>query len=798
MIMMSSIPLKVIIKFIVYTNLQVMFLFTFMYKIIIWYYLVLGKTCVRDFVDHLFQRMDEIYNSYWTKEAANIDRHLRLEEEVNCCACNTALNGEKNKFFNYFSGELVGYVHLICKNKFKFIVPFIPIFFHNLSGYDIHLFITELGKNLSVIPCNKELYISISKKIIVENSVKYTLNFVDSNRFLNSSIEKLASYLSKEDFKILSKTYPVKEEFQVMTRKGVFPYDYIDSFEKLNVQSLPSIDHFYNHLDESECTSENFEFAHRVWNLFRCKTLRDYMMLYLKSDVLILADIFENFRKICKEIYGLDPCNYVTAPSLSWDAMLKHTEVKLELISDPEIHSFLKSSVRGGITQCTVRLSKSNNKYIKEYDTEKDDNYLAYIDANNLYGWAMSQKLPISDFSFLTSSEIENFQINQYNDESSYGYILEVDLEYPNSIHDSHNYLPFCPENKIPPGGKIKKLITDLSNKENYRIHIKKLQLCLEQGLILRKINKVLKFKQSSWLEPYITLNTNHRKNSKNEFEKNFFKLMNNAVYGKTMENVEKRRDVRLVTHYDNRRNSEGYRALIAKPNFSGIEVFENGLYGIELNKLEIYHDKPIYIGVTVLELSKWLMYDFYYNFLIKEDENLKCIYMDTDSFVISSKRDMYEIMRNNPDKFDTSDFKHNNIYGINPLNKKVLGLMKDENSGKIMRDFAGLKAKAYAYIIENSENSINTVKKVKGVKSSVVKKLDFDHYRESITSRKTFYGEQRVIRSRSHKLYTEIINKISLNYKDDKRYIMSNGIDTLAWGHFKIRNHISVIPNIS
>lgn len=379
--------------------------------------------------------------------------------------------------------------------------------------------------------------------------------------------------------------------------------------------------------------------------------------------------------------------------------------------------------------------------------------------------------------------------MREYNDESNFGYILEVDLKYPDSIHDAHNYLPFCPLNKIPYGGKLKKLITDLTDKENYRIHIKNLQLCLDQGLVLRKIHKILKFKQSAWLEPYITLNTNHRKSATTEFEKNFFKLMNNAVYGKTMENVEKRRDIRLVTRYNNRPNSEGYRALIAKPNFSGIEVFDNNLYGVELNKLEIHHDKPIYIGVTVLELSKWLMYDFYYNFLTKEDPNLKCIYMDTDSFVISSEHDIYDIIKRNPSKFDTSDYQLNNAYDIRPMNKKVLGLMKDENSGKIMREFAGLKAKAYAYIVDNNEESTKTIKKVKGVKHSVVKKINFNQYREAILSRRTFYGEQRVIRSRAHKLYTEIVRKISLNYMDDKRYILSDGINTLAWGHHKIRD---------
>lgn len=735
--------------------------------------------------------MDEIYNMYWTTHAPHIERSLIDVEVTNCCACDKLLNGETNKFFNYFSGRLTGYIHKNCINKFKFPVPFIPIFFHNLSGYDMHFLITHLGDNISVIPCNKELYITVTKKMLDNQTKKqkYNLKFIDSNRFLSSSIEKLATYLKEEDFKILKKRFPIETEFKLMSRKGVFPYDYINGYEKLNEQSLPDRTLFFNRLNGVECSQANYEFAHEVWRTFKCRTLRDYMMLYLKSDVLILADIFESFREVSIKIYGLDPCNYITAPALSWDAMLKFTQVELDLISDPEIHSFLKTAVRGGITQCTHRIAKANNKYLKTFDPQKKVVHISYVDVNNLYGDSMSRNLPVSDFVFLLPPEIEKLDISEYNANSEIGYMLEIDLDYPDEIHDAHNFMPFCPENKIPPRGKIKKLVADLTDKKYYKIEIQLLQLAIQQGLVVSKIHRVLTYKQTAWLKPYIDLNTRERSNATNDFYKNFFKLMNNAVYGKTMENVDKRRDVRLVKESENRRNSEGYRALIAKPNFAGIKVFDNGLYGIELNRLEVHQDKPIYVGVAVLELSKWLMYNSYYNFFKKEDENIRCIYMDTDSFILSSEKDIYEIIKSNPSKFDTSNYRRDNIYGITPQNNKVLGLFKDENAGRIMTDFAGVKPKAYAYIVEMNENESVTVKKIKGIKPPVIAKLTYEKFTDTINLRETFYDEQMVIVSRDHRLFTEKVKKISLNYKDDKRYVTSNSINTLAWGHKDIRD---------
>ncbi|XP_041675515.1 uncharacterized protein LOC121530461 [Drosophila eugracilis] len=752
-----------------------------------------GEDCIKQFCKTLKERTLSLFYKYWaTAKSPSTDPIDDFDQEGSCCACEKVINdGDLDKHFDQFSGKYVGPIHKNCKPKYKLSDPFFPVVFHNLSKYDIHLFITELEGDLNPIPCNKELYIALTQTIKLNALNRYKIRYIDSVRFLNSSLEKLSSYMEDRDFKILATKFQ-GEKFRQMRRKGVFPYDYLDSFEKFNETQLPSIDSFYNSLSDENCSVEDYSFAQKVWDTFNCNTIRDYLKLYLESDVLILADVFENFRNICRRIYKLDPINYVTAPSISWDAMLKFTNVHLELISDGDMYNFLKRAVRGGLTQCSQRISIANNKYLNNFDPSKRNNFLSYIDANNLYGWAMSQPLPLSGFKFLTREEIALFDYKNILSDGDVGYMLEVDLEYPPNQHDSHNYLPFCPENKVPPGGKQAKLIADLTNKSGYIIHLKQLQLCLQHGLILRKIHRILSFTQSCWLKPYIDLNTNQRKLARNDFEKNFYKLMNNAVYGKTMENVEKRRKVVLVKHYESRQNSPGFRQRIARNDFHSVELFGTDLAAIESTPSQIMYDKPIYIGVAVLELSKWLMYEFYYNFLLVKSPSTKIIYMDTDSFILSSEDDFYETIKANPDRFDTSNYKLENKYQIIQANNREPGKMKDEHAGDVMTSFAGLKAKAYSCVVAKDKNKTESIQKIKGVKKSVIKKLSHTDYIECIKYKKTFYGAQRVIRSRSHTLYTEIMNKISLNYKDDKRYILPDNCNTLAHGHYKIEHIIN------
>lgn len=216
--------------------------------------------------------------------------------------------------------------------------------------------------------------------------------------------------------------------------------------------------------------------------------------------------------------------------------MLLFTGVELELLTDITKALYIEGGIRGGPSQSINRLKYANNKYMSNYDPTKPSNYLIYLDVNNLYGAAMSDYLPYKSFTWLTQNEIDNFRIETCCDFAEIGFILEVDLEYPQSLHDLHSDLPFCAEHRAPPNDKSPRLLTTLFNKENYIIHYKTLKQCLKHGLKLKKIHRILKFQQKQWLKGYIELNTKLRTDAKNIFESNMYKLMNNAVFGKTME----------------------------------------------------------------------------------------------------------------------------------------------------------------------------------------------------------------------------------------------------------------------
>ena len=245
--------------------------------------------------------------------------------------------------------------------------------------------------------------------------------------------------------------------------------------------------------------------------------------------------------------------------------MLKMTDIKLELMTDIDMFQFIEKGMRGGTSYITNRYGKANNKYMKTYDEKAPSKYIMYLDANNLYGWAMSQYLPTGGFKWMTEKQIDNIDLAKYKEDSNKGLILEVDLAYPEELHHLHNDYPLAPEKvKVTENmlsgyckniakkykistGLVHKLIPTLSNKEKYVLHYRNLQLYTDLGLKITKVHRALEFNQSEWLKQYIDFNTEKRTNAKNAFEKDFFKLMNNSVFGKTMENIRKRVDVRLV-----------------------------------------------------------------------------------------------------------------------------------------------------------------------------------------------------------------------------------------------------------
>ena len=526
----------------------------------------------------------------------------------------------------------------------------------------------------------------------------------------------------------------------------------------------------------SSISEEDYQHTQRVWKEFGIHNLGDYHDLYLRTDVVLLANVYEAFRDTCLKHYKLDPVHFYTSPGLAWKACLKHTGIKLELLTDPDMLLMFEQGIRGGITQAVRKYASANNKYMGDrFDPRSESSYLQYLDANNLYGWAMSQPLLTGGFKWVDVNPNEVFELATRTDK---GYLLEVDVSYPEEMHNPHNDLPFmCERMEI---NRVEKLVPNLRDKKSYVIHIQALNQVLQHGLRLDRIHQAIEFDQSPWLKAYIDFNTQLRMAATNDFEKDFFKLMNNSVFGKTMENIRKHRNIKLVT------TEEKYLRTVMCPNFKSGVLFGENLMGCEMGKIKVVMNKPVYLAQAILDLSKIIMYEFHYDYMVPKYglEKFKLCYMDTDSLVYDIKtEDFYEDIANDVKaRFDTSGYSKTDFRPL-PIgvNKKVIGLMKDELGGKIMTEFVALRPKLCSYkIVGGSED-----KKCKGIKKCVVKKtLTFEDYKTCLFNDSTEYRSQLMFRSSRHEVHTIEVNKVALNRDDEKRISRKDGISTFARGH--------------
>ena len=770
-----------------------------------------GENAVYKFMENMLEEVD------WCKqtmeEQFNKPLVMTEEDEVDfqkatkCHICDRQYQGKDIRVRDHchITGEFRGSAHQDCNLKLQ-INPDkikIPVFFHNLKGYDSHFIMQQIGEiakkhfytnargeechmNINCIPNNMEKYMAF----MLGNH----LTFLDSMQFMLFGLNKLVENLPTDKFKYTDEEFHREEELKLIKRKGVYPYDHMDSFQKFEETELPTQEQFYSLLNNESISDEDYRHAQNVWKTFDMKNMGDYHDVYLKADVLLLADVFENFRKTCLQYYKLDPCYYFTSPGLSWDAMLKMTNIRLNLISDVDMYQFVEKGMRGGVSYIANRFGEANNKYMKDFDENASEKHIMYLDANNLYGWAMSQYLPTGGFRWLNE---EFLLLDDYTDDSDKGLILEVDLEYLDELHDLHNDYPLAPEKvKVErdmlstyckeiaekfnmSSGLVQKLIPTLGDKEKYVLHYRNLQLYLDLGMKLKKVHRALEFDQSPWLKQYIDFNTVKRANAKNSFEKEFFKLMNNSVFGKTMENLRKRVDVRLVT------DEKKLFKLTSKPTYVLSKIFNEDLVAIHKIKETLTLNRPAYVGMCILDLSKTLMYDFHYNYIKdKYDDKAKLLFTDTDSLMYEIQTDdVYKDLFVDKEKFDNSDYSEDSPFYFGE-NKKVIGKFKDEASGIPITEFVGLKSKMYSYIKDNGEGN----KTAKGVKKNVIRN-DMRHvnYNNVLMNNTQMRHKMRSIRSVKHQLGTYEINKISLSCFDDKRYIHDNGITSYAYGHYEI-----------
>ena len=816
-------------------------------------------------------------------EHLKINRNMRrltpekLQEHRNATVChicrNAALpfdpndpNLRKVADHDHVSGYYFGAAHDVC-NRNRRVVYDIPVIIHNFRGYDSHLIVTALknypDREMKVIGQNMERYLQLKwgKHIV----------FRDSFMFLSSSLDSLVQSLRKtNESKFNQLTHRVNTlhpgvDSKLLLRKGVFPYEYLESFDKFNDQQLPPREAFFSSLRGEECKQEDYDYAQQVWRTFSCQTLLDYLKLYLTSDVCQLADVFQNFRDICFNMYKLDPAYFISAPQLSWNSAFKKLHLKLELISDSEMYRMVHPSVRGGICHASGRYARANNKYMGAlYRPNEPESFIMYIDATNLYGWAMSQELPFSQFAWLSEAEMREAEaaltspdfeqtekyldsLTRYLNETrrvAYAdgipdppartdlqpatkYFFEVDLEYPDDLHERDDDYPLAPElmeikeqmlsdkqrqlceiyyGRSPPYSK--KLVCSLLPKKNYVVFSETLKFYIKRGMRVTKLHRAIRFETKAMLEPYIALNTSERdKAGKDECRRAFFKIMNNALFGKTIESVEKRVDIRLLSDMDKARR------LAEKPHCMDFRIFNEDLVAVQMRKVNQLINKPFQIGFAILEYSKLHMYRTYAKLKDHFKAEMRMLYTDTDSLILQFFRhDLYKDLLEVPELrvlFDFSPIPANCPSGLgSPYdpNKGKVGFFKSETHGNPIVEFVGLKPKMYSFQVcdccevgSTAMPHISSKQVGKGIARDALKKLTHEIYLQKLHDAPATTVTNRRLGSKLHQLYTIAVEKRGLIAYDDKRVLLAdlpNGQpnpQTHAYGHHLLADAVRV-----
>ena len=548
------------------------------------------------------------------------------------------------------------------------------------------------------------------------------LRFLDSYRFLNSSLDKLIKSMQSS-----ANSFPIMDENgftdELFKKTLAYPYEY------LYLSNIPepfnlSPEDFWSTLKQTTPSLEEINRTQEIIKKYDLKNGQELTKLYLKMDVLQLTDVFENFVEKSTLEYGINPLYSYSLPGYTWKAGLKLTNIRLDFIKDKQLLLLLENNIRGGIS------SVMGPRYIESNENTK----LLYIDANNLYGWAMSQYLPTGDFKKMRScheamqydstlmNEIKEDILNT-PDDNEFGYFIECDLEYPAEIKEKTENFPLRPYQttadpnlfseymnsvKQPNYKPTEKLMCDLTNKYNYMMHYRMFKFYTNLGVKVTKIHMIYRFKQSLWLEKYNNHNTQKRTKAKTNFEKDLYKLMNNAFFGKTMENVRERVNIQILPHT----NIDQIIKRQSKFSFKGIINHYSEFSVHKYDKEKTVFDKQIYMGFSVLELSKLLMYEFYYHKLqpyysSRSDASVKLHYMDTDSFILSIKTgDLINDLEYFKDDFDFSELDENHeLYDT--INKKVIGKLKIETSPIIELDnFVALRSKSYSFSYKNAQEA--------------------------------------------------------------------------------------------
>jgi len=703
-----------------------------------------------------------------------------------------------------------GYAHNIC-NVGVSVIKCYPVFFHNFAGYDSQYIIQSLDKefvsNVEIIPQTEEKFMSVK--------INQRIKFVDSMLFLQAGLEKVAKSMNPcEDFTITRSIFreygPVKTE--LLLEKGIFPYQYMTGPAVFSETRLPDIQFFYDDLNEEPLKIIDYEKAQRIWTELGIRNLGHYQDNYVERDVGILADAMYKLRKVMWNAHNLDIFHYLSLPHFCLDAALKITKVKLDHVRDPTMHLWFESSIRGGYVSCgNLRAATANNPLCEFFNPNEPLSYIIYWDMNNLYSGALQGMLPVGNYRWVDRDALDLIQPNRekflksLDRNSLVGYFFEIDLSFPENVHEKLNSYPPAPYNRVVKKEELSpfqkqilndieissqyfkqnRLISDLYTRKNYICHFSVLKTFMDLGCKVDIIHRAVYFTQQPWLSSYIQFNTVKRQACNNMIEKSFWKLANNCIYGKFIENKRKRQRIVLISSVE--------KAMMynKKPSVQGMKIINENLVSLRLRKLVVHFDRPLAIGCTILDESKRLMLNFHYDYVCQRyGINANLLATDTDSLIYQIFTDnVYEDCLRNVNIFDMSNYDTTNPffshYNSN-ANKLVVGKMKDELANHIVTHFVIAKPKMYAIrYIDPLKQCTKVIKKAKGVqKSCVSKKIKFDDYVNAISENMQMSTIGKSIRSINHQIYTLNAKKKAINGFDIKRFILDDGVRTLAYGH--------------
>jgi hypothetical protein len=776
------------------------------------------------------------------------------------------------------SDNYIGHAHLACAYHIGEYRK-IPVFFHNLSGYDSHFILQSLDISLfdPIDPQNEnEKAIAVTKPgnrsrfscIPLSGKNKFMsfavggLQFLDSMKFSDGSLEALTDSL-KTDKRGLDgfehmkwalqrvfcpqRNIPYSHELLgLLVSKGYFPYEYFIHPGKFLDRNLPPRESFYSKLKDEEVKPEKYEYALQVWNKTKCETMADYHDLYLMQDVMLLADYMERFRTTCLEIDQLDPAWYHSLPGYSFDCCLKSAskihsnrlrevpfKINLFFRGQEDMFEFAEDSIRGGICITPGRYAKANHKYLgpDHFDPSKDSHYIVYYDANNLYGYAMTCPLPISDYKWIKKEDrpilLDKVLSGEITDTSPIGYILEIDGEFPEGVQDYLADFPPAPHKLAIPeewlspysrrlhekmgtkhDSRSTKLICDFGPRKAYKVYYKTLRLYCQLGFKVTACTRILSFKQKCWMKSFIETNTLKRracKEAQDEIGSALYKLKNNSSYGKFIEDKRKRQEVIAIT---DRLQPKAQWHPLAQDRV----IVSNELVFVFLRNGLADLDSPNIVGSVILDHSKWLMYHFYYNVMkATYQERVRLIMTDTDSLVMDIQTD--DLMADFKEKklmdwFDFSEWSdtvpyHGGGYR-DTKNNAVIGKFKDELAKKshYIREIVSLRPKLYSLDLLSVDgklaNDPSKQRKAKGVNKAVKDKISHEKFVDCLTfedeGRDFDISPAKMIGFRVddyHMITTDEITKETLSPNDTKCFLI-NAYESVPFGYYDIPTILS------